>query len=301
MISNPEVVIEKRPGPNYFKTPLSDYKTWDTAQGVKHYGGTWYRNDFKAATAEVTENIFNNRLINKALNDIGKMLGVDPIKYDENNKLHRLFKSALKDAMYYDSAQHINKIDINALYGAMGNQFFHLFKLENAIDITISGQHLIKFLAARFDDYFKNEFWKDKRFFDKEDPTNAVMEPIVRIIETDSVIAGTMITVDGHDMPIERLFETVTSDWYIGDNYYGTWIKNKPTTKSVNTKTNKVETSDINYVMKHKVKKEMFKITIKDKSVTVTEDHSIMAMRDGKIIELKPKDIRKTDKLITLK
>ena len=52
--------------------------------------------------------------------------------------------------------------------------------LENAIDITISGQHLIKYLASCFDNYFRNDFWKDKRYFATEDPMNAVTSPIVR-------------------------------------------------------------------------------------------------------------------------
>ena len=51
--------------------------------------------------------------------------------------------------------------------------------------------------------------------------------------------------------------------------------------------------------MKHKVKKKMFKIKINDKEVEITEDHSIMVLRNNKLISIKPKDILKTDKLIT--
>jgi hypothetical protein len=298
IIKNPEMVIEKRPGPNFFKTPLSEYKEWDTAQGKKLYGGTWYKNDFKASTAIVTENIFNNRLINKALYDIGKALGAHEIEFDEGNRLHILFKEALKDAMYYDSAQHINKIDINALYGAMGNEFFHLFKLENAIDITISGQHLIKYLANCFDNYFRNDFWKDKRFFDKEDPMNAVTDSIVKIIETDSVVAGTLVEYNGVKIPIEQFFDTTDSQWHVGDNYYGTWNDNKPTTTTVGLDSLKEETKEVNYVMSHKVKKEMFKITVGDKEVTITEDHGLMVLRDGKLIEVKPTEVKSGDELI---
>jgi len=53
IIKNPEVVIEKRPGPNYFKTPLSIPKVWDTAQGTKEFGGMWYKSDAKSAISEV--------------------------------------------------------------------------------------------------------------------------------------------------------------------------------------------------------------------------------------------------------
>jgi hypothetical protein len=297
IIKNPEMVIEKRPGPNFFKTPLSDYKEWDTAQGKKLYGGTWYKNDFKASTAEVTETIFNNRLINKALYDIGKAMGAQEIEYDENNRLHKLFKEALKDAMYYDSAQHINKIDINALYGAMGNEFFHLFKLENAIDITISGQHLIKYLASCFDNYFRNDFWKDKRYFATEDPLNAVTSPIVRIIETDSVVAGTMVEFNGVKKPIETFFDDVDEEWDVGTNHYGKW-NNSPTTTTVGLDTLEEETKEVNYVMSHEVKKEMFKITVDGREVTITEDHGLMVLRDGKLIEVKPTEVIDGDELV---
>ena len=63
----------------------------------------------------------------------------------------------------------------------------------------------------------------------------------------------------------------------------------------------KVVTEDkINYVMKHKVKKRMFKIKVNGKEVVVTEDHSIMVLRNGCVIECKPNNIQKGDKLVCL-
>jgi intein/homing endonuclease len=53
--------------------------------------------------------------------------------------------------------------------------------------------------------------------------------------------------------------------------------------------------------MKHEVEKEMFKITVNGKSVIVTEDHSVMIFRDGKLRSCKAKDIKSEDKLISKK
>ena len=45
IIQNPKVSVEKRPGPNYIKTPTSIRKEWTTAKGKKARGGVWYKND----------------------------------------------------------------------------------------------------------------------------------------------------------------------------------------------------------------------------------------------------------------
>ena len=50
--------------------------------------------------------------------------------------------------------------------------------------------------------------------------------------------------------------------------------------------------------MKHKVVKKMYKITVNDKSVVVTQDHSIIVLRDGVLTDVKPQDIINTDKVI---
>ena len=42
----------------------------------------------------------------------------------------------------------------------------------------------------------------------------------------------------------------------------------------------------------------MYKITIDDKEVICTEDHSIMVKRDNKILSIKPNEIQKTDSLL---
>jgi hypothetical protein len=300
IIKNPEVVTEKRPGPNYFQTPLSEIKEWKTAQGDKVFGGTWYKNDKKAVTSVVVEKIFNDRLLNKEFGSIAKQLESGKIEYDENNIFHKHYKESGNDAAYFESAQHINKIDINSLYGAMGNKFFHLFKLENAIDITLSGQHLIRYLATTFDNFFRNEFWKDKRFFEKEDPMNAVMNPIVKIIETDSVDGNTMVYFNDELIKIQDFFLHAQNHWWVGDNMYGDWLDNKPTTYSYNTKTNELESKEVNYVMSHEVEKEMFRIEYEDTFIEVTADHSLLVNRNGKVIEVKPNELHDHDELIIL-
>ena len=63
-----------------------------------------------------------------------------------------------------------------------------------------------------------------------------------------------------------------------------------------------IEDKKINYIMKHTVKKEMFKITTSDgKSVIITEDHSVIIKRNGRYMSVSPKNINTTtDKIINI-
>ena len=301
LIRNPEVVIEKRPGPNYFKTPLSEYRMWETSVFKEHFGNIWFNNSKKAATAEVTENVFNNRLINKHLYDVAAGFERNNLEYDDNNRFHRYIKEQGRPSSYYDSVQHIDKIFINSLYGALGSEYFHLFKVENAIDITLSGQHLIKTLSNAFDNYFRNDFWRDKKYFQDENPLNGLSdsEGVVKIIETDSVAEGTYIDVNGKPIRIEELFLYCDKAYNKFTKRYGTFVNvERPTTKSYNIVTNEIEDDKINYVMKHTSEKEMFRLEWEGGYVDVTDDHSILVKREGAVIEVTVNKLRNTDELI---
>ena len=53
--------------------------------------------------------------------------------------------------------------------------------------------------------------------------------------------------------------------------------------------------------MRHKTDKQMYKITVEDgKSVTVTEDHSIIIDRDGSIHEITPVELLEDDLIISV-
>ena len=69
---------------------------------------------------------------------------------------------------------------------------------------------------------------------------------------------------------------------------------------SYNSNLNKLEYNDVKYIMKHKVKKRMFRIKSCDNYVDVTEDHSVIINRNGNIMSIKPIDIIKGDKIIEI-
>jgi len=63
----------------------------------------------------------------------------------------------------------------------------------------------------------------------------------------------------------------------------------------------KIVNSEVKSIMKHKVSKEKYTITDEcDNSIIVTGDHSIMVLRDNKLISVKAKDILINDKMIVI-
>ena len=119
--------------------------------------------------------------------------------------------------------------------------------------------------------------------------------------DTDSVVGDTIINIDGNDIKIEDYFnkcqktKKVIKNDIINDDYVYEGCG-----KSLCMDADGVKRKPVKYVMKHKVKKRMFKITVGGKSVTVTEDHSVIVKRNGELISVKPQDITEYDLLITL-
>jgi intein/homing endonuclease len=52
--------------------------------------------------------------------------------------------------------------------------------------------------------------------------------------------------------------------------------------------------------MKHKVSKKMYTIKVDGKIIRITEDHSVMVLRNGVLLSIKPDNILNSDKLITI-
>ena len=59
--------------------------------------------------------------------------------------------------------------------------------------------------------------------------------------------------------------------------------------------------TNIKNISRHKVTKDKWKVSVGDKTIYTTCDHSIMVYRDGNVVEVRPEDIRQTDCLIVKK
>lgn len=117
--------------------------------------------------------------------------------------------------------------------------------------------------------------------------------------DTDSVVGDTLIQTSIGKIKIQDLYNTEGEETMLANNSYVKKPSNNITTYSV-SKDLKLNNNSIKYIMKHKVKKRMFKIKTPEQEVIITEDHSVMVLRNNILTEIKPKDIVKGDRIIRL-
>ncbi len=59
--------------------------------------------------------------------------------------------------------------------------------------------------------------------------------------------------------------------------------------------------TNIKNISRHKVTKDKWKVSVGNKTIYTTCDHSVMVYRDGNVIEVRPEDIKESDCLIVKK
>lgn len=124
--------------------------------------------------------------------------------------------------------------------------------------------------------------------------------------DTDSVAGNsTVITDNFGKISLNELFETLIND---NKNEYITDITgrefvfpNQLKLPFYNETDKNIQYGDVEYIEKHRVKKELFEITTESgKKIVVTDDHSIMVDRDDALIEIKASELKKDDTLICI-
>jgi len=64
-----------------------------------------------------------------------------------------LHAQTVKDVTKFSNFQQVRKICLNSLYGALGNQYFRHYKLENAEAITLTGQVSIRWIERKLNEF----------------------------------------------------------------------------------------------------------------------------------------------------
>ena len=70
-----------------------------------------------------------------------------------DRELISLRKNTKKEISKYTNNQMARKVQLNSLYGAIGNQYFRYYKLANAEAITLSGQLSIRWIEDKMNQY----------------------------------------------------------------------------------------------------------------------------------------------------
>ena len=187
-------------------------------------------------------------------------------------------------AKIQDVFQHSFKIYLNSVYGFTGTQFSPVFSQDIAEAVTLTGQATTKEMV-RYTNAALNKLGN----------TDMGISHVIAG-DTDSVFQNAKIIVNNSTKTIKDLFNDIINNGSIDILFNGTEVaipNSKMITKSINGDTL------IKNISRHKVSKGQYKISIKNKeSLKITEDHSIMVYRDGKIIECKPNEIKLTDYII---
>ena len=197
------------------------------------------------------------------------------------------------------------KIFINSIYGALASPYFIGYNIFAAEAVTLQGQDMIHFTNKILDDYFLNQWHLDVATHQKLGITNVkqIMEETVVVYnDTDSIFSSAIIKTNNGAKTIENLYNENIKNGSSGITLKG-HESVKTNDKVLNwTKDNKLYYAPIKRIIRHKVTKSKWRLKTKSgKEVIITNDHSLIVFRDHVQIEIKPKDILKSDKILCIK
>jgi DNA polymerase elongation subunit (family B) len=96
----------------------------------------------------------------------------------------------VKDVTKYSNFQMARKIQLNSLYGALGNQYFRHFKVKNAEAITLTGQVAIRWIERKTNEYLNKILGtQDKDYVVASDTDSIYLDlgPLVGHINHDGI------------------------------------------------------------------------------------------------------------------
>ena len=70
-----------------------------------------------------------------------------------NEELLDLREQTAREVTKYDNFQKARKVQINSLYGSLGNQYFRHYRLDNAEAITLTGQVAIQWIQRKVNEF----------------------------------------------------------------------------------------------------------------------------------------------------
>jgi DNA polymerase elongation subunit (family B) len=199
-------------------------------------------------------------------------------------------KELEKEIARCNNIQMARKIQLNSAYGSIGNEFFRYFKLENAEAITLSGQVAIRWIENRMNQFI-NKILKTENI------------DYIIASDTDSVVGSTGVYVNGEKIEIERLYENVCHSGNLvckrdNDDYVHNVSNLNLYTKSYDG--NFLVEDKIIHIMRHRVKKKLYKIEVNENEIILTEDHSLVVERNGELISIKPYEVNENDIFINI-
>lgn len=208
-----------------------------------------------------------------------EILSVEELNNLSDDELINLYNLYSSQAIIQKNIEQAIKILINSLYGYLGSPYSRFFNVFIAEAITLTGQAIIQTSAKAIND-------------DLIKITGITKDRIVGV-DTDSLTYYSSIYINNKEIMIGDYYNYISDDNIVDNSKEIKKVTNNDVSLSFNG-TN-IENKKVTYVMRHKVKKKLYKITVGDKSVTVTEDHSVIVLDDNNnMLSIKPKDMDNT-------
>lgn len=204
----------------------------------------------------------------------------------------------------------------NSMYGGSSHEGCFWFNMELANDITGEGRNLIHLMEKHIPEYL-NQNWKN--LTDVHELLNIKIDPVklsellknkkdlasIIYSDTDSIFFDSKVRIKE---PSGNQRVITIEDFYnenLGKDA-GVTLKGHESVSTDSKLLNWSEDRGLYYgkikrIIRHKVTKPKWKLKTKSgKEIIVTNDHSMIVFRDGKKLEVKPRDILKTDKILVV-
>jgi DNA polymerase elongation subunit (family B) len=131
------------------------------------------------------QKMYNDRVLYKKKMIEAKQL-LEATPKDDGDKR----RSISNDIARYHNLQLAKKIQLNAAYGALGNEWFRWFNFDMAEAITMSGQLSIRWIERKMNEYLNNLLKTNKVDYVLASDTDSIyvnMEPIVNKLDTKDI------------------------------------------------------------------------------------------------------------------
>ena len=115
-----------------------------------------------------------------------------------NDDLLRLRDEKVKEVAKFSNFQMARKIQLNSLYGALGNQFFRHYKLENAEAITLTGQVTIRWIERKMNQYLNMVLKTTDQDYVIASDTDSIylnLGPLVGLVNTNGMDSQRIVSV----------------------------------------------------------------------------------------------------------
>ena len=146
--------------------------------------GAQYRKDVRGFLPELMEKIYEERTIYKK-----KMLAAKQ-EYQKTPT-----KELEKEIARCNNIQLARKIQLNSAYGAVGNEYFRYFRIENAEAITLSGQLSIRWIEQKMNEYLNKILKTNNNDYVIASDTDSIYLNMGPLVET--VYKGKEKTTEG--------------------------------------------------------------------------------------------------------